>query len=464
MRVLHAAAEVAPLVRVGGLAEAVAGMTGALRRAGVDVDVVVPGYRPWELDGERILPLAVPAWAGPAVARSGTHDGGDAVTVIDLPGLARAHPYVDEHGTGFPDNDRRFFAFSAAVAAYAARTGPDLVHLHDWHTALAPALAESLPPTLLTVHTIGYQGQAHAGWLDVLVRHHEEYLQVDHLNPLAGAIAVADRVVTVSPHFAAEIVRPGGGFGLHDVLAGRGDDLSGILNGIDVGEWDPRQDPHLVMRPGDGVPFAAAKAANRLALLEGCGWPGDTRDMVVGMVTRLVEQKGVDLALAAAPFLAALPARLVVLGSGERRYVDWCRQLAMARPDHVAFTEGYDVSLSHRIFAGSDVFLMPSRFEPCGLAQMQAMVHGTVPVVTAVGGLVDTVVDDDGARASGRRGTGFVAEEVSTAGVVAGLHRAARSFRNRRRFAGIAARGQAQDWSWERPARRYLDLYEELLA
>ncbi len=458
MKVLFASAELAPVARVGGLAEAASGLVRALRHAGVDVDVVVPDYGGVELADEVQGTVPVPGWVGEARIRRGRHDLAGELTLVHVPGIDRTHPYVDAAGEGWPDNDRRFMGFSAVVASLAAEDGPDVVHLNDWHTAAATGMLVDPPPTVLTIHTLGYQGVMDRGWLDHLPVEAHRFAWYGSANPLAGAIELADRVVAVSPNYAAEIVTPEGGMGLHDRLAALGSRLVGIRNGIDTSIWDPGTDPHLAetYRAGD----LSGRAACRTDLAARAGW-ADGDEPIVGVVTRLVEQKGIDLLLDAARYLDHLPARLVVLGSGSAELAEGLRAAAVATPERVWFTEGYDEPLAHRIFAGSDLYAMPSRFEPCGLAQMQAMAYGSIPVVTDVGGLRDTVIDADGDRG---RGTGFVSGSVDAAGLVDALHRGVRAARNPRRKAAVQRRGMDQDWSWTGPAEAHVALYELLVG
>jgi starch synthase len=456
--VLFATAELSPLVTVGGLAEASSGLVRALRAMDVEVDVVLPDYHSIPLEDQREEPLQVPRWAGPATARTGTAAGFGEVTLVRVPGIERPNPYVDADGHGWPDNPDRFFAFSAAVAALAEERGPDVVHLNDWHTSPVAGLLQIDLPTVLTVHTLGYQGWTSGGWLGRLVRHVDAYECYGGTNPLAGGIASADRVITVSPHYADEIRTPEGGMGLDRLLVSLGDRLVGILNGIDSSVWNPAHDTEIAATFSADRP--QGKEASRSELVTSIGWPDDGIP-VVGMVTRLVHQKGIEFALESTRFAEGIPFRLALLGSGERWSADWAHHLAGAEPDRIWFHEGYDRGMSHRLFAGSDLLLMPSRFEPCGLAQMQAMAYGTIPVVTPVGGLMDTVIDADADR---RNGNGFIAKSVDTVGVVDALHRAVRAWRQPRRRAAIRRRGMAADWSWMDPATRHVDLYDEVLG
>ncbi|HEV8298648.1 MAG TPA: glycogen/starch synthase [Acidimicrobiales bacterium] len=459
MRVLFASAELSPLVRVGGLAEASAGLTRALRAHDVDVDVVIPDYGGVVLAGEQSFALDVPDWVGGASVRRGNADGFGAVTLIDVPQIARPHPYLDPAtGEGWADNDARFFRFSAAIAALVEREHPDLLHCNDWHTGAVLGLLAVRPPTVLTIHTLGYQGVTAPHWRAVLTNDADAFEWYGGTNPLAGAIHLADLVVAVSPTYAREIVTPQSGMSLHELLLARGDRLVGIRNGIDTATWNPANDPNL--SASYDARDMSGKQSCRVTLASLAGWRPDS-DTIIGMVTRLTGQKGVDLALSVAPLLDTIPARLLILGAGERAIADAARAHADARPDRVAFREGYDDRFGHVVFGGADLFLMPSRFEPCGLAQMQAMAYGTIPVVTDVGGLHDTVIDDDRQR---RAGTGFVSRTVDPAGVVDAVHRAVRAQRQPARRRAIQRRGMQSDWSWDQPSRDHLAHYESLLA
>jgi starch synthase len=457
VKVLFASAEFAPLARVGGLAQAAAGLVAELRRQGVDVQVVIPDYFATRLQGESMLPLEVPEWAGPARARTGTLPGIGTITLIDAFGITKSHPYLQPDGNGWHDNDRRFMAFSASLAALTELVAPDVLHLNDWHTCASLGHLAAPPPTMLTIHTLGYQGRTNPGWLKTLRQHVAAFEQWGDCNPLLGGIHLADVVVAVSPHYAAEITTPHGGFGLDAPLRERGDRLVGILNGIDTGEWNPQTDRHLpkTYSPTDLTPKAAIRTEliARYGLTDGSG-------PLLTMVTRLVEQKGVDLLLPVVPFLKHLGASLIVLGDGEQGLADALTVAAAAHPQQVAFVRGYDEALAHQLFAAADVFVMPSRFEPCGLAQMQSMRYGTLPLVTDVGGLHDTVIDVDDAPT---RGTGVVVPDASSVALMDGLHRMVKAYSQPRRRAAMQRRGMAIDWSWKRPAATHIEWYQRLV-
>ncbi len=462
LRVLFATAELAPLVRVGGLAEAAGGLVQALRRAGVAVELVVPDYGgPLSpvLGNEVTEAIELPAWAGgPGSARTGILEGYGEVTLVDVPGIRRPHPYVPPgEADGWPDNDQRFFAFSAATSVLALRRSVDVVHVNDWHTAPVLGFLPATMPTVLSLHNLAYQGWCDRGWLSTLRAEHQRAYDVEHsCNPLAGAIAIADRVVAVSPHYADEIRTVTEGAGLHELLAERGSALVGILNGIDTEAWDPSTDPALVERYRLRN-VGAAKQINGNALRAEVGLaPSD--GPLIAMVTRLVGQKGVDIALDATVALPSIDAQFVLLGAGDPALSANARTVEHLVPDRVRFVEGFDLALAHRLFAASDLFVMSSRFEPCGLAQMQAMRYGSLPVVTDVGGLHDTVVDGD----ESDEGTGFVCRSVNAAGLVDALHRATRAWRVKGRRQTLIRNAMSIDWSWDAPAGSYIDLYHGL--
>lgn len=457
MRVVFATAELSPVATVGGLAAAAAGLGAELRRLGVDLDVVMPDYGDVALVDETTMSLEVPDWVGSATIRVGFHPVVGRLHLVSVPGMARPHPYLQANGEGWHDNSDRFFRFARAVAAFIDRDPPDVVHLNDWHTGATLAALADPPPTVVSIHNLAYQGISDGSWLDRIGPRAAHYEWWGGVNPLSGALALADRIVAVSPHYATEIITPAGGFGLDEPLRNRGDDLIGILNGIDTEMWDPAHDP-LIAAPFDAASLDARRS-NRTALLARVGLPDD--DVVLAtVVTRLTHQKGIDLLAPLVPLLAQIPMRLAVLGSGDARLAAQLHSLVTEYPDTLAFVDGYDEALSHLMFAGADLYLMPSRFEPCGLTQMQAMRYGAIPVVTAVGGLVDTVTDAD----VHRDGTGFVADRAEREDLLAALFRAERRVRDRRRRSAIQKRGMAIDWSWHEPAREYLALYGELAA
>jgi starch synthase len=461
VRVLFATAEMSPIASVGGLAQAAAGLVAELRRRGVDVDVVMPDYGGIELADSVTHELSVPAWAGPARVHIGKHPDVGQLSVVEAPGLARSHPYLQPDGHGWPDNDRRFLTFCQAVAAIVRSTDPDVLHLNDWHTGATLAAVDGSIPSVLSLHNLAYQGFTDGAWLRHLGPRGGHYEWFGGTNPLSGAIALADAIVAVSPNHAAEILTPDGGFGLDGALRHRWDAVSGILNGIDTTIWDPDTDPALVRNYSSSSKTAErtiARAANRSAIRDRAGFPGDDVPLAV-MVSRLTAQKGADLLVPIVPILRSVPLRLVVLGSGEADIAERLAAAAGDDPEWFSFVNGYDEQFAHLLHGGGDLLLVPSRFEPCGLTQMQAMRYGAIPVVTDVGGLHDTVADAD----LESDGTGFRAPAATSVAFTSALFRAARHLAAARRRNAIVGRGMKLDWSWARPAAEYIALYERLI-
>lgn len=485
MRVLHVSSECAPWAKAGGLGDVVGALPDALRRADESVStlVVMPLYR---AAAQALAKRGLSLEDTGVVARVDVGAGASEVRFLRLDRSGRA-PVVfadnpaafDRDGLyGHEDDAQRFILFSRAVVEVAAELmgGPiDIVHAHDWHTALVPGLIatrarETHPKarTLLTIHNLAYQGvcdkhmmpSTGLGWE---LFHFESFEFYDQINLLKGGAACADAVTTVSPTYAKEIKTPGFGCGLDDFLRQR--PVHGLLNGVDTQVWDPRQDPHIAA-PYDAEELSG-KAKARAALLRACGWPEDGPEQpgvpLLGIVSRMTVQKGLDLVAALAPELASMPARLVVLGNGDPELEERFRGVARDFPDNVHAMITFDVPLSHRIIAGCDGLLVPSRFEPCGLTQLYAMRYGTVPIVHATGGLADTVTDpgDEGLRRG--EGTGFAFEHPTVEGLRWAVGRAVRTYREEpQTWREIQRAGMARDWGWVRSADAYLELYRSL--
>ncbi|NNE95593.1 MAG: glycosyltransferase [Acidimicrobiales bacterium] len=466
--VLFASAELAPMVSVGGLGLAASGLVKELTDQGSNLTVVLPDYGP-SIDGFTEVDawsLPVPPWCGPTLARRGAGPGLPDVILVSAPGIERPHPYNDpSSGIAWPDNTERFFAFSAGVAALCGSPDdggvePDVLHLNDWHSSATVGFLADPPPTVLTVHTLGYQGVTDAFWMSRVPHRSWLFSWYDVANPLAAAIRTADRVIAVSPNYAREILTAEAGMGMDHELGAKGTALVGIRNGIDTSIWNPATDPHLPTTYTART-VAKGKAAARDELLARFELDEDGAS-IIGVVSRLVDQKGIDLLMHTVPYLESMNARVVLLGSGLPDLTAWVRQIAADNPDRVAAQlDAFDEPLAHLIFAGSDLFCMPSRFEPCGLAQMQAMEYGTPTIATSVGGLVDTIVDADVDVAGG---TGFLTTTNDLPGLVDAMHRALRAFGSTQRFNRIRRTGMKVDWSWTEPAARHADLYAEVLA
>lgn len=462
-RVLQVAMELNPAVKVGGLADVVESLSRGLAERGHQVTVLLPAYRdlgllpasgaeaaglvfPWKGSRRRqeLLPLAVPGQ--PARVRA----------LVDPVFSGRDGIYVDPRtGRDFPDAAERIALFTRGAAALAREERFDLVHLHDWQAALTPLwLRQEKTPaaTVLTIHNLGYQGifepEAVAG-LGLDTAPGSALVSGARVNFMKAGILSVDAVTTVSPRYAQEMqLDPTFGAGLGDVLRSRADGVHGILNGIDVHTWNPRRDPQLAA-PYDPE-HLGGKRRNTAALRQQVGLAESDRP-VAGVVSRLSHQKGLDLVLAAAPELLSRGLDLVVLGSGDPALESGFRSLAAAHPRQAAYVSAFDEALAHRIQGGSDLFLMPSRYEPCGLTQMIAMRYGTVPVASGVGGLADTI-----RPAQEGEGTGFLFEPVTAASLVRAVEAALLAYRDRPRWERIMRAGMSLDFS----VGRMIDGYE----
>lgn len=473
MRVLHAATEAFPYLKVGGLSDVLGALPPELARLGLDVSLLLPGYprvlagvgvtrelRRWErLPGE-----------APGRLLAGEARRGVTPLVLDLPSLYSRYddPY-DDRG----DAHVRAAALSWVAAELACAedgSAPDVLHCHDWHTALAPAYLRLVrgsaraARTVLTVHNLAYQGEYPEEelarlWLPRTAFDVAALEFWGRLDLLKGGLVFADRVTTVSPSYAAEIRSAGGGFGLDGVLRARGDALCGILNGVDTAVWSPETSPHLAapFSAADPAPRRACKAA--LGAEVGLDLGGDPP--VFAVVSRLAELKGSDLVVANVEHLVSLGARLVVLGRGDPAIEGALLAAASAHPGRVAVRIAHDEGLAHRIFAGADAVLVPSRSEPCGLVQMYAMRYGALPVARHTGGLADTVVD----VTLGDEATGFTFDAADGWSLGATLIRAVLCYRgDAERWRQLQRRGMTRDFGWAASAERYRALYAELVA
>jgi starch synthase len=473
MEILFVASEVAPFSKTGGLGDVAEALPRALDARGHAVTVVTPLYGSIdpERHGLRRLEAAVDArgeganlWVAP---------GKPAVHFLEHDRyFGQRRGLYGEAGADYGDNAQRF-AFLARAALGLPRAlglSPRIVHLNDWQTALAawmlrheladdPRLARAR--SVFTIHNLAYQGVFAKEMLVEIGLPWEVFSWQamefhDRLNFMKAGLTFADALTTVSPTYAKEILTPEHGYGLDPLLRYRRRDLHGILNGIDVAQWDPARDPHLPARYGPRS--LEGKAACKKALQAELGLPVRADVPLVGMVGRLAEQKGIDLVAAVLPALTATDLQLAVLGSGQAEYEQLFRRAARERPDRMGVRIGFDEGLAHRIEAGADIFVMPSRYEPCGLNQMYSLRYGTVPVVRAVGGLEDTVEDFDGAR----RGTGFKFRDYDPRALLTALRRALEVRRDASAWRGIVERGMAVDFSWDASAARYEELFRGL--
>ena len=479
LRILHAAAELFPWVKTGGLGDVVAALPPALGALGNDVRLVLPGFTAFldALAPAEISRLRTPfAVERVRIALARLPDSGIAAYLVDHPAFydRPGTPYQSPDGTDWPDNHRRFALLGWAAAALAQGADPqwrpDLLHCHDWHAGLAPAYLRAdsaVVPSVFTVHNLAYQGFFPAGSFPDLALP-AGFFAIDGVEFYGGlsfikaGLFYADRLTTVSPTYAREIQTPAFGVGLDGLLRTRADALSGILNGVDPGVWSPENDPLLPTRySADDM---SGKSVAKTALEQRFGLAPDDGAPLFGAITRLAPQKGLDLLLAALPGLIALGGRLVLLGSGDAALEAGFTAAAQAYSGRVGVVLGYDEPLSHLIIAGSDSIVMPSRFEPCGLTQLYALRYGSPPVVRRTGGLADTVVDASAVTVADGTATGFAFDEETAEGLLGVLVRAIELYGDRPTWRLVMRRAMTRDFSWTAAAREYEALYRGLVA
>ena len=481
MNILFASSEAHPLIKTGGLADVSGSLPRAIRNAKQEIRLILPAY-PDAIDNAGALKpvstLDITGADSPVRILQGrlpkTHVTlylVDAPSLFDRPG----NPYSQKDGTDWPDNAQRFAIFCRAVCAIALNQAgldwrPDIVHCNDWQTGLVPALLaleKVRPATVFTIHNLAYQGLftwEHFQALDLP----QDWWSMEKLefhnqfSFIKGALVYADKLTTVSPAYAQEICTPEYGCGLDGLLISRSEHLSGILNGVDYEVWNPGQD-NLIEQTYTSRTLSR-KRANKLALQKVFKLPTDADTALLGHVGRMVEQKGIDLLIQIIPALVQRPVQLVILGTGQKVFETALEALANQYPDKIQVHIGYNENLSHLLEAGSDLFLMPSRFEPCGLNQMYSLRYGTPPVVRRTGGLADSVIATDDIHLQKKISTGFVFEEATANALLKTIDRALYYYAQPGIWKQIMQTGMQQDFSWRRSADAYLALYREAIA
>lgn len=478
MNVLFATSEAYPLAKTGGLGDVSGQLPRSLQAQGARVRLIIPGYRS-VLEGisnpTTIAHLLIQNYS--VKIHESTLPGSRVkVWTVDCPELydRDGGPYQDASGNDWPDNAQRFAIFDKAVCEIAqSRAGidwpVDIVHCHDWQTGLIPALLKQeaeYPATLFTIHNLAYQGLfPYHTFLDLdLPPHYWSHQALEfhgQLSFIKGGLVFADRINTVSPYYAEEIKTPDFGCGLEGLLQQRAPVLTGILNGIDPREWNPSTDPHLAQNYNKRS--LSGKVLNKLPLQSLFNLPEDQDCMVVSMVSRLTHQKGVDLIVNALPELLNLRLQLMILGTGDRHLEQELQSAAAAHPTKLGVKIAYNESWAHLLIGGSDVFIMPSRFEPCGLTQLYSLRYGTVPIVRNVGGLADTVIDSNSANRNPGTATGIIIADDSPAGLVAAIQKGIGLYQDKPAWQKLQLNGMRQEFSWAASAREYLKLYQKLL-
>lgn len=476
--VLSVASEVYPLIKTGGLADVAGALPGALQTHGVTMRTLVPGYPGVmaKLDGGRVVAELDDLFGLPARLIAARVEGLD-VIVVDAPVLydRPGNPYVGPDGSDWPDNWKRF----AALGWVAAQLGmglvegyfPQVIHCHDWQAGLAPAYIKfgsspRIVKTVMTIHNIAFKGFFNADVFAQLrlpgeafgVGGVEYYGGVSFLK---AGMECADFVTTVSPNYADEIRTPAFGMGLEGLLNGRSDTVAGILNGIDTAAWDPTADVDLAQKFSANT--ISLRQANKQALVKQFGLDGSDGPLFC-VVSRLTDQKGMDLLLQVIDGLVDLGARLVVLGSGEAYLEDGFRQQSVAHPGKVSIANGYNEALSHLMQGGADAILIPSRFEPCGLTQLYALRYGCVPVVSRIGGLADTVINANPAAVGAEVATGVVFEPNSAPALYDAIRKTAALYQDSKIWKKMQRRGMKSEVSWDASAARYADLYASIIG
>jgi len=480
MNILFASAEAHPLIKTGGLADVAGSLPRAIRNQRHDIRVIIPAYQSVLQQVEKFTLVAHLQLEGlnqPVRLLAGRLPGStvtlylvDSPEHFDRPG----NPYSMKQGAVWPDNAERFTAFCRAITCVALDGAgldwqPDMVHCNDWQTALVPPLLQRharRPATVFTIHNLAYQGLFDWKvfkkldlpadfWSMEAMEFHNQF------SFIKGGLVFADWVTTVSPTYAEEIQTSEFGYGLEGLIRHRKDNLTGIVNGVDYSVWNPGRD--LLIPVQFNARVLTHKIENKLALQEEFGLPVNGTIPVFATISRLVEQKGIDLILAAVPALVKQQAQLIVLGSGDSKIVAGIRAAVKAYPEQVAARIGYDEALAHHIEAGADMFLMPSRFEPCGLNQIYSQRYGTVPIVRHTGGLADSVTDTTSTTLEAKTATGFSFEDATAMALTDTIDRALEYYREPVIWQQIVCTGMKQDFSWKRSAQLYIALYDKVL-
>lgn len=475
-KILFVTSEAHPLIKTGGLADVSGSLPKALAGQGVDIRLIMPKYQAIKT-AEEIYYKSTVQVNNTDVNILETRLPGTQVLVwlVDCPEFfdTPGNPYVDEQGNTWANSAERFALFCRVAVEVAMNRGyldwmPDIIHCNDWQSGLVPALLSletSRPATVFTIHNMAYQGLfPKATWASLnlpnLLWNSDGVEFNGMLSFIKGGLAYADHITTVSPTYAQEIQTADFGYGLEGLLSHRNDVLTGIINGIDAEQWNPETDTHISERYN--ISSLNKKKLNKKTLQTKHSLPVDNNIPMFALISRLVEQKGIDMILECLPEMLTLPLQFVLLGRGEKLFEQQLTDLAEMYPDKIAVTLGYDEALAHLLEAGADIFLMPSRFEPCGLNQLYSQRYGTVPIARKTGGLADTVIDTLPETLRNKTATGFVFNEATAGTLMETIKRALIIYSQPETWKQLQTSGMQKDYSWNKSAKEYMALYKQL--
>ena len=478
-KVLYISSEAFPLIKTGGLADVAGSLPVALHKESQDVRLLLPAYSQVldKISSSKVVAECTYYNLPVQILETKLPGSNVIVWLVDCPVLFNrpGGPYADSNGQAWPDNALRFAVFChVAVDISLNKLGlnwqPDVSHCNDWQTGLVPALLTlqpERPVTIFTIHNLAYQGVYDKQTFDDLhlpveLWHMHGVEFYDYFSFIKGGLAYADKITTVSPSYAREILQPEFGYGLDGLLQNRVDDLSGILNGIDEKHWSPGSDTHLKHKYNRRS--LAKKSLNKIELQKQLSLPVDRNIPMIGMISRLVQQKGLDIILQSLPSLLTMPIQLVILGAGEAHYEQQLIEWANRHTERFKVIIGYDEPLSHMIEAASDIYLMPSTFEPCGLNQMYSLRYGTLPIATNVGGLADTVVNASEENLENGTANGFILKNQTATALLDTVQHALSLYQQPQLWRQLQTSAMSEDFSWVSSADHYISLYQQALA
>lgn len=478
-KVLFVTSEVHPLIKTGGLADVSSGLPKALAELSQDVRILVPNYQAIRTDQDIHFVCTIHVdHRNVNILETRLPESDVTIWLVDCPEYFShpGNPYLDKQGNPWANSAERFSLFCRVAVEVAMNRAhlnwhADIVHCNDWQSGLIPALLSlepSRPATVFTIHNLAYQGLFPSTTFSNLRLPEQlwnpgttglEFFGM--LSFIKGGLGCADRITTVSPTYALEIQTPEFGYGLEGLLSHREEDLSGIINGIDTDHWNPEKDVNIAQQYS--ATTLIKKKLNKASLQKQASLPVDEEITVIGLIGRLVEQKGIDMVIDCLPELAAMPVQFILLGSGESNYEMRLQNLANLYPKNISITLGYNEQLAHQIEAGADIFLMPSRFEPCGLNQMYSLRYGTIPIVRKTGGLADTVIDSLPDSILDQSANGIVFNEPSPGALLEAVKRALLLYSDAKIWKSMQRSAMNQDLSWQRSAKQYISLYKSIV-